>query len=1180
MPRVRTSRRVSGLKETDYDHEIALVDDDGAPDILVNDSSKSNVSVGASRGEPSTQPQDTNVSPGSSAESGNASPTGDGTQPTSGSAEQAGREGRGHGRGPSIEILDATPSVVKTTTTKSRKKLSKAPTREGDDVVDILYENERGGILCGVTLFSSKALGNLDPPPWTNSFHKTSPTDPQTTQLPDPTWEWAWPEWRIHHHHDVDEGGWEYSFMFSKRFSWHGPHWWNSFVRRRAWIRKRVKKDPECLLATATDPHLLSTDYFTVVSPSSSRQSHSRSRSRGSSTGVASARLSFSSQRSDAESVFDPVHDRIADMDTLLHVLRKARIDREKLEAVGNYLEHGSGDLHNLGPHMHEIMVIFVFQASRKLLLSNISSALDHTTQELEKEATPELQERKASLEIAVKHADEEVRKLAYWSDIKGMVEKGKPPTVSDHPRDGERNGKALIRAALLAPPGPGTGHLSRTKPGLRRNTTRKGCISGLPGAAQAPSSRRAANTWDKVPNLKPIANKSLRVPKNPELVKPLLSYPTSRARMRNEAAVHRSVTSQIMQEEHLKAQGLAMPSWTDTLRLLEKRTPKRNRPWTKHALKIVVPTEYIKTLTTNLDNNIWDIHGRTGCEIELYKGMEGDGRSAVLLSGDDVAVNDATHIILDVCEDAQVFAPDPSNPDASLLRGDPVLAKEICIASKITHQPRSLMKDRKSPYFWNHRLEDLPKPRTWDQFSFFQYIRTLTLVKLRPHRAIEFYGTPQATDEVVMVLIHEAFRDRSAADAVTAARAPPFTQLQIRKLPVDVDVFNKFLYGSAKVRDLNNFNQMLNFMDGYGCVPNYSTWRFFLQMVSDEQAKRDIVRSMDSLGLLQNPHAVNDMVRDLVGFDMHRAVEGGKTVKEFCKQMDEAYGPTWPSVTALNRMLNVCGHFGRSDMCFELLDHFETEYRKLPTTTTFITMLTTMRVTNDFPGALSLLERIEKLPWCNKSHHFTRDLSTIAWNSKTERLLGYFGMPAYVPLEIRNSFNEELATHPEQKEHKGAVISKLIRTVWHGYNPIIPLSEMIKKAWAYDKQLMALCDEYSGQPGSHVLSISDSVRDKTLEIPVKGGREGKTRKVTIRLTTAAIFHNHPDEWFRNPRNYPYVRFSPSRVLIMSHQSQPTLQAHNQETPSSGRIRQRPTPQTRRQPRRRKSLMMKTSRSG
>lgn len=105
MPRVRTSRRVSGLKETDYDHEISLVDDDGAPDILVNGSSKSNESVGASGGEPSTQPQDNNASPSSSVASGNASPAGDGSQPTSGSAEQAGRAGRGHGRGPSIEIL-------------------------------------------------------------------------------------------------------------------------------------------------------------------------------------------------------------------------------------------------------------------------------------------------------------------------------------------------------------------------------------------------------------------------------------------------------------------------------------------------------------------------------------------------------------------------------------------------------------------------------------------------------------------------------------------------------------------------------------------------------------------------------------------------------------------------------------------------------------------------------------------------------------------------------------------------------------------------------------------------------------------------------------------------------------------------------------------------------------------
>jgi hypothetical protein len=41
------------------------------------------------------------------------------------------------------------------------------------------------------------------------------------------------------------------------------------------------------------------------------------------------------------------------------------------------------------------------------------------------KEDDTELQERTAALKAALKHADEEVRKLAYWSDVKQMAENG-----------------------------------------------------------------------------------------------------------------------------------------------------------------------------------------------------------------------------------------------------------------------------------------------------------------------------------------------------------------------------------------------------------------------------------------------------------------------------------------------------------------------------------------------------------------------------------------------------------------------------------------------------------------------------------------------------------------------------------------------------------------------------------
>ena len=117
----------------------------------------------------------------------------------------------------------------------------------------------------------------------------------------------------------------------------------------------------------------------------------------------------------------------IEDIDTLLDVLRFSRIDREKREAVENYLEHAL-DLELLQKAMHEIMSTFVFQASRRQLLGHLMQKYDAIVHQLEDgqlEDDPDLQLHKRSLEAAVKHADEEVSRLAYWSDVKRMAEKG-----------------------------------------------------------------------------------------------------------------------------------------------------------------------------------------------------------------------------------------------------------------------------------------------------------------------------------------------------------------------------------------------------------------------------------------------------------------------------------------------------------------------------------------------------------------------------------------------------------------------------------------------------------------------------------------------------------------------------------------------------------------------------------
>ncbi len=276
-----------------------------------------------------------------------------------------------------------------------------------------------------MALFSSMALGNLDPPAWTNFAHRPSPTDITTAQVPDPSWDWAWPEWRINHDDGMDEDGWEYSFAFARGFSWHKAQWWNSFVRRRAWIRRRVKKNGGYI---AQDPLLLNPEYFSV------RPSSELARDRSPSRASSAANAEGAEQQQGQQQQQQQQQPEIEDIEELLRVLRESRIDREKIEAVDSYLAHAQDNLRGLEEIMHEIMTLFVFQASRRVLLSKLTEVYDKAAADSQKKssADPGLDEKVKNLAAAVKHADEEVRRLEYWSDVKGMAEEGSAKGASN----------------------------------------------------------------------------------------------------------------------------------------------------------------------------------------------------------------------------------------------------------------------------------------------------------------------------------------------------------------------------------------------------------------------------------------------------------------------------------------------------------------------------------------------------------------------------------------------------------------------------------------------------------------------------------------------------------------------------------------------------------------------------
>lgn len=202
--------------------------------------------------------------------------------------------------------------------------------------LDILYENQRGWWIFGVPLFSHRSLLQFDPPAWVTGDHRASPVDVTNADVPDPSWKWAWPSWYVDMSGDVDEEGWQYSFAFGSRFAWHGNHPWpRSFVRRRRWVRLRVKK---YVRPGAELPIDLNGDQTTTLSNTFTN---------GGSATLYSAATSARVGRKDSKFA-EVTMEGPEDIASLLRALKRAIVDRERIEVLKHFISNGGEELHYL----------------------------------------------------------------------------------------------------------------------------------------------------------------------------------------------------------------------------------------------------------------------------------------------------------------------------------------------------------------------------------------------------------------------------------------------------------------------------------------------------------------------------------------------------------------------------------------------------------------------------------------------------------------------------------------------------------------------------------------------------------------------------------------------------------------------------------------------------------------
>ncbi|KAL9100064.1 MAG: hypothetical protein Q9163_004522 [Psora crenata] len=300
------------------------------------------------------------------------------------------------------------------------KKKSSKHNNTPESFVDVLYENQRGSFFCGIPLYSSNSLLNFDPAGWQTSNFQDSPVNITNAQVPDPSWQWVWRTWYVDMSYDVDEEGWQYSFSFGKGFAWHGNHpWFHSFVRRRRWLRKRIKVHPyhaRWRSGNIREAHLLNADYFTI-------HSATRDRSRGSSADrTTNNRSGFTKLSIDGDNELS----EIGDIAALMLALRRATVDREKIAAVKAFLYQGGDELFYLAEIMPTLMHEFVHQTSQRQVQISILQALDEATKykqdEDDNSKEKENRQRIDNLLKAVHAAGVHTDDVEFWSDLRARA--------------------------------------------------------------------------------------------------------------------------------------------------------------------------------------------------------------------------------------------------------------------------------------------------------------------------------------------------------------------------------------------------------------------------------------------------------------------------------------------------------------------------------------------------------------------------------------------------------------------------------------------------------------------------------------------------------------------------------------------------------------------------------------
>lgn len=490
---------------------------------------------------------------------------------------------------------------------------------------------------------------------------------------------------------------------------------------------------------------------------------------------------------------------------------------------------------------------------------------------------------------------------------------------------------------------------------------------------------------------------------------------------------VRKHFTRRARQAMHMQArlvQEAHVADWHEVVNFMSKHTPQFGELFN---FKVVLGRGIaykVEPLLSRRFSNITQLQQQTKCVIRAVQTGKEDGVMVLSLTGPEIAIRKVLMQVarrigkfvvfkaLDLKAGTMLRDIDP--PDRLSIKvlgardagpsGDNVLT----IETDVVKGPAEYY-----PYLLTKRADAIKMPSEWTTASLEAYVASLVYGEIPRHLVSKLYSPYYSPDspqldhhDTVAILLVRVFRSQRARHALSSVALKMalsflerhkkrefarviFNLAEKRGVTIDADIYNLFLEGCSRTRDLSGFHDILKMMVVKGCQPDGRSWVQLLFLAANHEAKEDVWKRMKSKGLnrVQSVHLLAG--RHMIPYRLERKEKGGSLLKEgiqdFVDSCDKTYGRLWLDVGTLNRMIHTLGRNGRLDACYQLLGIAKSRPRLRATNVTLHTMITHCKRIPEWINIMASMRKTWPISLDRETYGF---LFRIAWKKNLPNLL------------------------------------------------------------------------------------------------------------------------------------------------------------------------------------------------